>query len=268
MSEFKLLMSIVPHDKGEKLTRAAMESGCQGGTVLIGRGLAKSNLEAVLGVGESTKDVILMVVKDEVKNSVKNAIVQAASSEKSNFGELVCIDVNSLFKSGSFKSDVILAPDAGIYTKEDYRVKPDNDTFGKSDNGTLDKNHQNQDDEKNENSENHQNQKDENMAENSNEMITVIVNKGYADDIMAAARKAGAGGGTVLNARGTARENDKRFFGMHIVPEKEMLVIVVPSEKKDEILSAIKAVKCLKEPGMGIVYNSAVEDFYLLGKKK
>lgn len=249
MSEFKLLMSVVPHDKGEKLTRAAMESGCQGGTVLIGRGLAKSNFEAVLGIGESTKDVILMVVNDDVKNSVKNAIVQASSSEKSNFGELVCVDVNSLFKSGNSSEN-----DAEIYTKEDYRDKPDNDTFEKPDNGTSDKNHQNQ--------------KDENMAENSNEMITVIVNKGYADDIMAAARKAGAGGGTVLNARGTARENDKRFFGMHIVPEKEMLVIVVPSEKLESVLAAIKAVKCLKEPGMGIVYNSKVEDFALLGKKK
>lgn len=240
MSEFKLLMSVVPHDKGEKLTRAAMESGCQGGTVLIGRGLAKSNFEAVLGIGESTKDVILMVVNDDVKNSVKNAIVQASSSEKSNFGELVCVDVNSLFKSGN---------------------SSENDA-------DKNQNSENQNDEKNENSENHQNQKDENMAENSNEMITVIVNKGYADDIMAAARKAGAGGGTVLNARGTARENDKRFFGMHIVPEKEMLVIVVPSEKLESVLAAIKAVKCLKEPGMGIVYNSKVEDFALLGKKK
>lgn len=237
MSEFKLLMSIVPHDKGEKLTRAAMESGCQGGTVLIGRGLAKSNLEAVLGVGESTKDVILMVVNVEVKNPVKNAIIQAASSEKTNFGELIFVDVASLFKSG-----VANPPESDSVNQNEDKTRLNN----------L----------------NHQNQKDENMTEAKNEMITVIVNKGYADDIMAAARKAGAGGGTVLNARGTARENDKRFFGMHIVPEKEMLVIVVPSEKQESVLAAIKAVKCLKEPGMGIVYNSTVEDFYLLGKKK
>ncbi len=237
MSEFKLLMSVVPHDKGEKLTRAAMESGCQGGTVLIGRGLAKSNLEAVLGIGESTKDVILMVVNAEVKNSVKNAIVQAASSEKTDFGELIVVDVASLFKSGA------------------------------SNPSESDSENQNEDKTGLDNL-NHQNQKDENMAEAKNEMITVIVNKGYADDIMAAARKAGAGGGTVLNARGTARENDKRFFGMHIVPEKEMLVIVVPSEKQEAVLAAIKAVKCLKEPGMGIVYNSTVEDFSLLGKHK
>ena len=73
--------------------------------------------------------------------------------------------------------------------------------------------------------------------------------------------------GTVLNARGTARETDKRFFGMHIVPEKEMLIIVVSSEKKESVMSAIKELKCLKEPGMGIAYSSGVEDFSLLGKR-
>lgn len=217
MSGFKLLISIVPHDKGEKLTRAAMESGCQGGTVLIGRGLAKSNLAAVLGLGESTKDVVLMVVGKVVKNSVRDAIVQSASSEKRNFGEVFCVDVDSLLKTG-------------IIAKKD--------------------------------------EKENDMNKNpENEMITVIVNKGYADDVMAAARKAGAGGGTVLNARGTARETDKRFFGMHIVPEKEMLIIVVSSDKKESVMSAIKELKCLKEPGMGIAYSSGVEDFSLLGKR-
>ena len=43
MSSLKMIISIVPHDKGEKLTRAAMESGCQGGTVLMGRSLATSS---------------------------------------------------------------------------------------------------------------------------------------------------------------------------------------------------------------------------------
>ena len=101
-----------------------------------------------------------------------------------------------------------------------------------------------------------------------NTMITVIVNKGYADDVMAAARSAGAGGGTVVNARGTARETDARFFGMHIVPEKDMLIMVVPADKKKAVINAIENVKCLKEPGMGIAYSSAVEDFTTLGKKK
>lgn len=99
------------------------------------------------------------------------------------------------------------------------------------------------------------------------QLISVILNKGYADDAMAAARKAGAGGGTVLNARGTAREDDEKFFGMHIVPEKEMLMMVVPSEKKDNVLKAIKELPCLQQPGSGIAFCSGVDSFDILGKK-
>lgn len=101
----------------------------------------------------------------------------------------------------------------------------------------------------------------------THELITVILNKGYADDAMAAARKAGAGGGTVLNARGTAREDDARFFGMHIVPEKEMLMIIVPSEKKEDVLESIKNLPCLQQPGSGIAFCCGVESFDVLGKK-
>ncbi len=98
-------------------------------------------------------------------------------------------------------------------------------------------------------------------------LITVILNKGYADDAMAVARKAGAGGGTVVNARGTAREDDEKFFGMHIVPEKEMLMIVVENEQKDAVLEAVRTLPCLSEPGSGIAFCSAVDDFTMLGKK-
>lgn len=101
----------------------------------------------------------------------------------------------------------------------------------------------------------------------SHELITVIVNRGYADDAMAAARKAGASGGTAINARGTAREDDEKFFGMHIVPEKELLLIVVDQNNKAAVLEAIRTLDCLSEPGSGIAYCSPVSDFTLLGKK-
>jgi len=108
---------------------------------------------------------------------------------------------------------------------------------------------------------------DTKMADNSYEMINVIVNKGYAEDAMAAARKAGAGGGTIINARGTAKEDDSKFFGFEIVPEKEMLIILVPSEKKQDILNAISELPCLSKAGSGIVFCNPANDFTILGKK-
>ncbi|MCI5829721.1 MAG: P-II family nitrogen regulator [Treponema sp.] len=98
------------------------------------------------------------------------------------------------------------------------------------------------------------------------QLITVILNKGFADDAMEAARNAGAGGGTVLNARGTAKADDEKFFGVHIVPEKEMLQIVVSEGKMDAVINAIKQLPCLSEPGSGICFCSQIEDFYILGK--
>ena len=47
-----------------------------------------------------------------------------------------------------------------------------------------------------------------------------------------------------------------------------MLVMVVPSDKKQAVISAIRELKCLKDPGMGIAYSGKVEDFALLGKAK
>ena len=102
--------------------------------------------------------------------------------------------------------------------------------------------------------------------ETKQDLICVIVNKGYADDAMAAARKAGAGGGTVLNARGTACEDDQKFFGMHIVPEKEMLMIVTEHEKKASVIEAIRTLPCLEETGSGITFSAGVENFSVLGK--
>lgn len=107
----------------------------------------------------------------------------------------------------------------------------------------------------------------ENAMANSYEMINIIVNKGYAEDAMAAARKAGAGGGTIINARGTAREGDAQFFGMNIVPEKEMLMILVPADKKTDIVKAVTDLPCFAEAGSGIVFCNEAKDFTLLGKK-
>ena len=98
-------------------------------------------------------------------------------------------------------------------------------------------------------------------------LITFIVNKGYADDAMIAARKAGATGGTVLNARGTGNEEDVEFFGIPLVPEKEILLIIVAADKAEAILREVQDVPCFSEPGAGIAYCMDVEDFIILGKK-
>lgn len=103
------------------------------------------------------------------------------------------------------------------------------------------------------------------MTEADRQLICAIVNSGLADDIMIAARAAGARGGTILKARGTGTEKDGSFFGITIVPEKEILMIISPRSESGAILKAIEQCDCLSEAGAGIVFCMGVEDFFPLG---
>ena len=92
------------------------------------------------------------------------------------------------------------------------------------------------------------------------EMIVCIVNSGYSDAVMSAAREFGAKGGTVLGARGTANQEAETFFKITIQPEKEVVLILVPAKIKDDILHAIYKEVGLATPGQGIAFTLPVEN--------
>ena len=91
------------------------------------------------------------------------------------------------------------------------------------------------------------------------EVIFCIVNSGFADEVMHAAREFGAGGGTVLRARGTANPNAEKLFNIAIQPEKEIVMILVNSSIKDAILHALYKAVGLNTPGQGIAFSMPVE---------
>ena len=98
-------------------------------------------------------------------------------------------------------------------------------------------------------------------------LVEVICEEGYSEDIMAAARKAGAGGGTVINAHGTSTEDDVKFFGAPLIPEKEILLIVLPKDKADAVTEAISSMEIMKRRGGGIIFTLPVSSFVNLGKE-
>ena len=70
------------------------------------------------------------------------------------------------------------------------------------------------------------------------ELILVVLNQSYMDDVMQVARAAGASGGTVLHAKGTSKEAQK-FFGVSLANEKEVIMIVAKAADKARIMQAI-----------------------------
>ncbi len=64
---------------------------------------------------------------------------------------------------------------------------------------------------------------------NKFEAIFCVVNAGFSDEVMFAARKAGAAGGTIIKGRGTTSTEAEKTFGITIQPDKEIVIILVPS---------------------------------------
>ena len=91
------------------------------------------------------------------------------------------------------------------------------------------------------------------------EMIVCIVNTGFSDVVMSAAREYGAKGGTVFSARGTANQEAETFFKISIQPEKEVVMILVPTKLKDDILHALYKQVGLNTPGQGIAFTLPVD---------
>ena len=86
---------------------------------------------------------------------------------------------------------------------------------------------------------------EENVINESNErktemeLIVAICAKGHSDGIIDAAREAGAQGGTIMKAKGTAAAGTNKFFGMSISDEKEITYIVAKKEIRSDIMKAI-----------------------------
>ena len=73
----------------------------------------------------------------------------------------------------------------------------------------------------------------------SHELIYVILNEGASDQVMHAARSAGATGGTVLLGKGTGSRETGKFLGISLASEKDVVLIVAEAAKKAAIMKAI-----------------------------
>ena len=73
----------------------------------------------------------------------------------------------------------------------------------------------------------------------THELIIAVLNEGFSDMVMDAARSAGAGGGTVLHAKGTGGRRAEKFFGVSLADEKDMVYIIAPTDRKAAIMTAI-----------------------------
>jgi len=108
--------------------------------------------------------------------------------------------------------------------------------------------------------------KEERGEKSMYQVLTIIVEKGNAEDVILAATKMGSKGGTIINARGSGIHETSKVFSMDIEPEKEVVLILSEIDKTEAIVESIRKELRIDEPGRGIIYVQDVDKTYGLYK--
>lgn len=91
-------------------------------------------------------------------------------------------------------------------------------------------------------------------------LIVTIVQDGYAENVMNAAKKAGATGGTLIKGRGIKSKNMFKLLSMRVEPEKDIVLIVSNNENKNKIMKSIIDHIGINTDAKGMCYSIPISD--------
>lgn len=220
----KLLITIVDRGKGQHVADLLKKEGVLFHTIMLGRGTARKAILNTLGLGETEKDIVLSSIRTEGGAKALKRLLASLQLDAPGRGIAFTVLISSV---GGAKTLAYLTGTQDV--KKDERETAFKYEVNEMDNHAY-------------------------------SLVITIVNRGFSDQVMAAATRAGARGGTVLNARGAGREEAEKFFGITIQPEKEVVLILVKKQNKQAVMQEICKDAGLLTPGHGFSIGIPVED--------
>lgn len=100
---------------------------------------------------------------------------------------------------------------------------------------------------------------DRDMEESRYNMIIAIVDQGFSEEVMEAARPAGATGGSVLHCRRIGNEETMQFWGIRVQQEREIVVILARKDEKVAIMKSISQACGMQTEAHGVVVSLPVD---------
>ena len=94
----------------------------------------------------------------------------------------------------------------------------------------------------------------------THELIVVIANRGHTDQVMDAARSAGAAGGTTIQAKGTGSKLARKFLGVSLAAEKEIVFILAKEADRKPIMKAVMDQAGMRTKAQAVVFSLPVTD--------
>ena len=227
----RLLVTIVEHGKGERITNLANARHVHFNFILHGRGTASSDILDMLGLGSTEKDVVVCALPRSRVRQMLHDVAEEMRLKRPGTGVAFSLPLSGI-------NELI----ARIILEEHKESNPENAQDGaRTEEGTA------------------------NMGAEKHWLVLTVVNPGITDQVMAAAKEAGATGGTILHARGVGRENAEAFLGVSIQSEREIVAILCPREKGPSIMQAINASFGPKSGAKGIIFSLPVRDMMGIG---
>ena len=211
MAGYDLICCIANLGDASKVLRIAKEYGVRGGTITIGTGTVHNRLLDFLGLYEVRREIVSMIVEEELAQDVLRGISEGMQFHKPHHGIAFSCSVSEFVGS---KNIIIDKASSNEVKNSVYRI------------------------------------------------IHTIVEKGRGEDVVEVANKAGARGGTIMNARGSGVHEVQKLFNLEIEPEKEDVFIIAKTEEKDSIIDAIRTQMELDQPGKGILFVLDVKEVY------
>lgn len=223
--EYKLdlVVTIVDHGQDKKILAMYRSMSVTTWMSTYGRGTAPSEMMQYLGLGEPEKDVQFAVVPRAIVPEIFGELSKRISIEKPGHGIVFTVPLSSIAGRRALKEI--------CETGNSLKKAKEAPTMEEKKSG----------------------------APYEYSLIVTILNSGSAEAVMDAARKAGAGGGTVIHGRGLNAKNAEKFFGFTIQAEKDMLLIVARTTEKDAIMRAIAEAEDMTAEGRGITFSLPVD---------
>jgi nitrogen regulatory protein PII len=218
----KLLIFIVDWSKSKVLSSVFENENVRFHFICKGWGTASSEILDLLGIGSSEKAVVLCLEQNVMVPILFKEVRKQLGRRSAGAGIAFTVSLSGI------NNPILQVFKASINKNEKISLEKDVEKMNRS-------------------------------GEIKHDLIVSIINQGYSDEFMTVAREAGAGGGTVLNARGLAHKGPVKFFGVSLQEEKEIIIIVANREKKASIMQAVSQAYGIATKAEGIVFSLPVD---------
>ena len=218
----RMLFLIAGHKLADQAVALLQKQGVPMQYTLQGMGTATSEMMDLLGLGTAEKTILTTFLPKEMANRILTCLNDLLEEvERKNRGIAFTIPLLSANKLLlRLLGDLAYLDEEQVERKDDITV----------------------------------------MSERKYSLITAVVNPGYSEEVMNAARSAGARGGTVLHSRQVGNEQARTTLGLDVQEEKEMILIVADNEQKSEIMKAIGENCGLHSEAKGIVLSLPIDN--------